>query len=90
MVIIHIYGARAIFLLFFDNQDTRSESPDVENGVSGWIFTHKNIKGSMVQQNRYSTRWEQNIVVVLHIYGALSISLLFYDHQDTESESWEI
>ena len=59
----------------------------MEIGVAEPIFTHKNIKGSMVQQNRYSTRWEQNIVVVLHIYGALSISLLFCDHQDTESES---
>ena len=34
----------------------------------------------------YSTRWEKNVVVILHIYGDLAISLLFYDHQDTEYE----
>ena len=86
MIVIHIYGAGDIFLLFYDNQDTGSKSPDVGNGVDGWIFTHKNIKGSMGQQYQYSTRREQNIVVILHIYGALYIYLLFYYHQDTESE----
>ena len=39
--IIHIFGARAIFLLFYDNQDTESESRGIEIGVSGPIFTHK-------------------------------------------------
>ena len=27
--IIHIYGARAIFLIFIDNQDTKYESQDI-------------------------------------------------------------
>ena len=48
MAIIHIYRARDIFLLFYDNHDTESESCEIEIGVSGPIFTHKNIKGSMV------------------------------------------
>ena len=41
----------------------------------------------MGQQYTYSTRWKQNIVVVIHIYGVRAIFLLYYNHQDTESES---
>ena len=32
------------------------------------IFTQKNIKGYMVQQYPYSTRWEKIVVVILHVY----------------------
>ena len=32
----------------------------------------------------------ENVVVILHIYEALAIFLLFCDHQDTEYESWEV
>ena len=42
VVILHIYGARDIFLLFYDNKDTESESTNIN--------TEKNIKGSMGQQ----------------------------------------
>ena len=38
----------------------------------------------------YSTGWKKNIVVVLHIYGARPMSLIFFYHQDTESESCEM
>ena len=41
----------------------------------------------MVQQYPYYKRCEKKIVVVLHIYGALDILLLFCDHQDTDYES---
>ena len=34
----------------------------------------------------YSTIWEENGEIILHIYGAIGISLLLCDHQDTESE----
>ena len=44
VVIIHIYVARAIFLLFYDNKDTKSESRLIEFGLAGPIFTNKNIK----------------------------------------------
>ena len=47
--IIHIYGARAISLLFYENKNTESGSWEIEIDVAGPIFTHKNIKGSMVQ-----------------------------------------
>ena len=53
--------------------------------ISKPIFTHKNIKGSTVQQYPYSTRWENFFVVILHIYGDRAIFLIFCDHQDTES-----
>ena len=41
VAILHIYGASAIFLLFYDNQDTGSESQEIGIGVAGPIFTHK-------------------------------------------------
>ena len=44
----------------------------------------------MRQKYPYSKRWEENIVVVLHICGARANILQFFDHQDTESESCEI
>ena len=44
----------------------------------------------MGQQYTYSTRWEKNIVAIIHIYGATDIFLLFYDHQDIGSKPHEI
>ena len=81
---IHIYGARAIFLLFYDNQNTESKSRAMGIGVAIPIFTQKNVKVPIGKRYPYSTSGEKNIVVVLHIYGARSIFLLFFDHQETE------
>ena len=67
VAILHIYGARAIFLLFCDQQDTESKSRGTEIGVAGPIFTQKNIEGLMRQQYTYPTIWEKNIVAILHI-----------------------
>ena len=86
MEIVHIYGAWVISLQFYDYHDTESESQDIEKCVARKIFTHKNIKGYIGQKYQYSTRWEQNIVSIIHIYGARYIYLLFCDYQDTESE----
>ena len=56
-----------------------------------WTNIHpENIQGYTEQRYIYSTRWQKNIVVILHIYGARAILLLFCDHKDTESESREI
>ena len=55
--------------------------------VAGPILTQKNNKGSMVPGYTYSTRMVKSIVVVIHIYRALAIFLLFWKHQDNESES---
>ena len=38
---IYIYGARAIFLLFCDHQDTESESHEIEISIYQPIFTQK-------------------------------------------------
>ena len=86
VVILHIYGALSIFLLFGNNKDSESESRDMEICATGKIFTGENLKGSMGQQCTHFTRWEKNIVEILHIYGAIAIFLLFCIHQDTESE----
>ena len=39
----------------------------------------------MSQLYPYYTRWEGNVVLIIHIYGARAIFLLFCDRQDTES-----
>ena len=44
MAILQIYGARAIFLLFYDHQDTESESCETEMRIYQKIFTHKKSK----------------------------------------------
>ena len=43
MVILHIYGARSSFLLFYDDQDTISTKCEIEMSISQLIFTHKTI-----------------------------------------------
>ena len=32
-------------------------------------------------------KMEEKVIVIIHIYGAIAIFLLFFDDQDTESES---
>ena len=90
LTILHVHGARAIFLLFCDHYYTWTESRELLIGVAGPVINHENIKGVMGQRYPYSTIREQNIVAILRIYGARSIILLFWDHQDTESELQEI
>ena len=41
------------------------------------IFTHKNTKGSMGQLYTYSTIWEKNVVLILHIHGARDVFYYF-------------
>ena len=72
VAIIHCCGARDIFLLLNDNQDTESQSQEIKIDVSGPIFTHKNINASMAQRYTYHTRWEKNLAI-LHIYGARAV-----------------
>ena len=43
MVILHIDGALAIFLLFCDHQDTEYEKQEKGNTVAGPIFTQRKI-----------------------------------------------
>ena len=39
----------------------------------------------MEQLYTYSTKWEDNIMVIIHIYGDRAIFLLFYDDKYTLS-----
>ena len=52
----------------------------METGVAGPIFTQNNITVPMGQLYPYLTRWENNFVKILHIYGAIAIFILFYDN----------
>ena len=68
-MILHIYRARSNYLLFCDHQDTEFESCEIEMSISQPIFTHKNdIKASTGQYYLYSTKREQNIVLVFRIF----------------------
>ena len=49
----------------------------MEIGVVGPIFTHKNIKGYVGQRYPYAIRWEINIAVIIHMYGARAIFYYF-------------
>ena len=64
VVIFHIYGDRAIFLLFYNNPDNESEYWEMKVDVVGPIFTHKNMEGCMGQQYPYSIIRGNNIVVI--------------------------
>ena len=90
MAILHIYGARDTFHLFCDNQDTQSESCEIEMSISQPIFTHKKISKYIWYKDIHTMQDGRKNVAVIHIYGARDIYLLFCDHQDTESESQEI
>ena len=43
VVILHIYVARAIFLICYYDQDTEYERLETQMSTSQLIFTHKNI-----------------------------------------------
>ena len=57
----------------------------MEIGVAGPICTYKyqSPPGTTIS---ITHKMGGNIVAILHNYGARAIVLLFYDHQDTESE----
>ena len=59
----------------------------MEIGVYRPILIQNKSRGSMGQQYPYSTRQDKNSVVILHIYGARAIILLFCDNQENKSES---
>ena len=66
----------------------------VTRNVNRWIWTsiitEYYPKGYIGRWYPYSTAWENIIVVIIHIYWAISIILLLCHHQDTELESSEI
>ena len=86
VAILHIYGARAILLLFCDLQDTEFELYEIEISISQPIFIHKKISKDLWDNDIHALQYGRKIVIIIHIYGALAIFLLFCNHQDTESE----
>ena len=54
--------------------------------MSTGIHPFKNIKGSMVKYYLYSKKWEKDMVVIIDVYGARAVLVLFCGHQDTKSE----
>ena len=51
MVVLHIYGPKAISLLFCNHPDTESESWDMEIGVAGPILPKKYISKALWYNN---------------------------------------
>ena len=74
--------------MFYHFVITKALNLSHEKWTLVYLDQYKNIKtkGYMEQQYPYSIELVKNIVVILHIYGARAISLLFHDHQHTESE----
>ena len=58
MVVPHIYGARVIFVLFCDQQDTESDSWGIRFGVPVPISTHKKNSNAL---------WANTIHTLYHI-----------------------
>ena len=52
--------------------------------------TRKNANISMGKWYPYSMIWVEIIVVIIHVYGAKTILLLFCVHQGTKYVHWEI
>ena len=90
MVILHIYGDRANFLLFYDEKNTLSTECEIEMSISQIICTHKNIPRNLWYNDIHTRQNGENIVIILHICGAIAIFLLFYDDQDILSTECEI
>ena len=56
VVILNIYGALSILLLFCNHQDTESEAQEITTGVAGPILAQKNTKIPMGQLYQYPSR----------------------------------
>ena len=57
MSVIHIYGARAMFLLFCDHQDTESKSQEMEIGASQPILTQKKTSKTLWGNNIHTLKY---------------------------------
>ena len=87
VVVLHIYGALAIFLQFCGHQDIESESREMEIGVAGTISTekkHQRFYGTMI--SILYTIGEMFYDNYSYTSGARPIFLLFCDDQETESK----
>ena len=85
-VIIPITVVIALFLLFYDNKNTDSKLLEIQMSMYKLISTDKIIlRHSMWQWYPYSTKWEKDNGVIVHIKEPKPIFLLFYDDKNTDS-----
>ena len=82
MVILPIYGSRAILLLFFYHLEYESESQEIDIMQLDQYSTRK-ISMTLWDNDLHITHDGRNYCSVIHIYGDRAIFLLLYDHQDT-------
>ena len=83
VVIFQICGAIAIFALFHDDQDTDNEKWEIQISTSKLILNRRNISKDILDNDICTLKIGENTVVIIHIYEARAIFLLFYDDQDT-------
>ena len=57
--ILHIYVTRAIYILFYDDQDTESELCEIQTSTSKRILTHKYINFFIGEFFPFSTKREK-------------------------------
>ena len=70
MIILHIYGAKANFLLFCDHQDTESESREIEIVVIGLIFTQK-ISKDLWENDIHTSQYGSKLLFQLFLFVEL-------------------
>ena len=92
MAMVHIYGARAISLIFSNHQDAQSESQEMEMSTSQPIFTHKKISKALWDNGIHTLQYWRNIVVIVNIYGASAILVLFYISKilNLNNDKWKL
>ena len=78
MVILHIYEARAIFLLFYDDQDTESEYQGIEMSTSQLIFTHNNIPKALWDNDIHTLQNGRNALWKFFIFMELDPYIYYF------------
>ena len=56
VVVLLIYGALVVFLLFYYHQDTKYESCQMENSVAGPILPHTKTAKALWDNNIYALK----------------------------------
>ena len=85
-VIIHITVVVAIFMIFYDDNNTDSKSFIIEMSMSQLILTHIHVLRHYVTMIFIICKMGESNGVFLHITVVVAIFLLFHDDQDTK---WE-
>ena len=83
VVIINIYGARDIFLIFCVHQDTKSEYREMDISIAWPIYAHKKNQSLYETYMPIIYKMRGKNVVTLNISRSRAIFLLFCVHQYT-------